>query len=87
MFWTYQTDLWLSDHKPILIKKHGRRQISIVRYGFDHLRRILFDLDEHEADYFQSLQFLSCTQITILNMLVKLNHWNDAVYFHNYQDS
>ena len=59
--WAYRTGQWLSDHKPILIKKHGRKQASIFRYGFDHLRRILFDLDEHEADFLQSLQFLSCT--------------------------
>lgn len=59
--WAYRTGQWLSDHKPILIKKHGRKQTSIFRYGFDHLRRVLFDLDEHEADFLQSLQFLSCT--------------------------
>jgi len=59
--WAYRTGQWLSDHKPILIKKHGRKQTSIFRYGFDHLRRVLFDLDEHQADFLQSLQFLSCT--------------------------
>jgi hypothetical protein len=42
---------------------------SIFRYGFDYLRRgasplgrrIFFDLNEHQADFLQSLQFLSCT--------------------------
>lgn len=59
--WAYRTGQWLSDNKPILIKTHGRKAQSIFRYGFDHLRRILFDLDEHQADFLQSLQFLSCT--------------------------
>lgn len=59
--WAYRTGQWLSDNKPILIKTHGRKAQSIFRYGFDHLRRILFDLHEHEADFLQSLQFLSCT--------------------------
>ena len=37
------------------------RAKSIFRYGFDHLRSIFLNLDESQADFFQSLQFLSCT--------------------------
>ncbi len=59
--WAYRTGQWLSDNQPILIKTHGRKAQSIFRYGFDHLRRILFDLDQYEADFRQSIQFLSCT--------------------------
>jgi hypothetical protein len=59
--WAYRTGEWLSNDKPILIKTHGRKAQSIFRYGFDYLRRIFFDLNEHQADFLQSLQFLSCT--------------------------
>lgn len=58
---SYRTGQWLSQAKPILIKSHRRKAKSIFRYGFDHLRSIFLDLDEHETDFFQSLQFLSCT--------------------------
>ena len=59
--WAYRTGKWLSDHKPIVIKKHGRKAKSTFRYGFDHLRSIFLNLDESKADFLQSLQFLSCT--------------------------
>ena len=59
--WAYRTGQWLSDHKPIVIKKHGRKAKSIFRYGFDHLRSIFLNLDEFQTDFLQSLEFLSCT--------------------------
>ncbi|MEO1669478.1 MAG: transposase [Cyanobacteria bacterium J06631_2] len=59
--WAYRTGQWLSDYKPIVIKKHGRKARSIFRYGFDHLRSIFLNLDESQAAFLQSLQFLSCT--------------------------
>jgi hypothetical protein len=34
---------------------------SIFRDGFDHLRHILLNLDEYQANFRQSLQSLSCT--------------------------
>ncbi|MBE9047283.1 IS4 family transposase [Pleurocapsales cyanobacterium LEGE 10410] len=59
--WAYRTGQWLSNHKPIVIKKHGRKAKSIFRYGFDYLRSIFLNLDESQADFLQSLKFLSCT--------------------------
>jgi hypothetical protein len=59
--WAYRTGQWLSEHKPIVIKKHGRKAKSIFRYGFDYLRSIFLNLNESNADFLQSLQFLSCT--------------------------
>lgn len=59
--WAYRTGQWLSDNKPILIKKHGRKAKSVFRYGFDHLRLILLNLEDYQNDFFHSLQFLSCT--------------------------
>ena len=59
--WAYRTGQWLSESKPIPIKKHGRKAKSVFRSGFDYLRRIFFDLGQFETDFIQSLQFLSCT--------------------------
>lgn len=59
--WAYRTGQWLSEQKPIKIKKHGRKQTSVFRYGFDYLRRIFFNLEQYESDFAQTLQFLSCT--------------------------
>jgi hypothetical protein len=59
--WAYRTGQWLTEQKPIKIKKHGRKQASVFRYGFDYLRHILLNLEQHEADFCHSLQFLSCT--------------------------
>jgi hypothetical protein len=58
--WSMRTDEWLA-HKPIPIKKHGRKAKSIFRYGFDYLRTTLFNLEQHINEFFQALQFLSCT--------------------------
>lgn len=59
--WAYRTGQWLSEQKPIKIKKHGRKAQSLFRYGFDYLRRILFNLEQYESDFQQALRFLSCT--------------------------
>jgi hypothetical protein len=47
--------------KPLTIKKHGRRAKSIFRYGFDHLRNIVLNLDQKMDDFVNTIQFLSCT--------------------------
>ena len=59
--WAYRNGQWLSEQKPIPIKKHGRKARSVFRYGFDSLRRILLNLEQFETEFVQSLQFLSCT--------------------------
>jgi hypothetical protein len=61
--WAYRTGQWLSQQKPITIKKHGRKAKSIFRCGFDYLRRLLLNLNlaQYEANFCQTLQFLSCT--------------------------
>jgi hypothetical protein len=59
--WAVKTGEWLHQHQPIKIKKHGRRQMSIFRYGLDYLRSIFTDLDLKYDDFLHSLQFLSCT--------------------------
>ena len=59
--WAVKTGEWLARLQPIKIKKHGRPQASIFRYGFDYLRSIFTDLDLKSDDFLHSLQFLSCT--------------------------
>lgn len=59
--WAVKTGEWLHQHQPIKVKKHGRKAKSIFRYGFDHLRSIVIDLDLKQIEFLNSLQFLSCT--------------------------
>jgi len=59
--WALRTGLWLHSSKPLRVKKHGRRAKSLFRYGFDHLRSILFDLSIKAHEFEAVLPFLSCT--------------------------
>lgn len=59
--WAFRTGEWLAQAKPIEVKKHGRKAQSIFRYGFDHLRRVLLNIEEYETELFQTLQLLSGT--------------------------
>jgi hypothetical protein len=59
--WAFLTGEWLAQQKPILVKKHGRKAKSIFRYGFDYLRRVLLNIEQHQTQFHQALQLLSCT--------------------------
>ena len=59
--WAVKTGEWLHQHRPIKVKKHGRKAKSIFRYGLDYLRSIVTDLDLKRDEFLHSLQFLSCT--------------------------
>jgi hypothetical protein len=59
--WAFRTGEWLVKQNPIVIKKHGRKAKSIFRCGFDYLRRVILNLEEHETELLKALQFLSCT--------------------------
>ena len=39
--WAHKTGEWRHEHKPIKIKKHGRPEISLFRYGLDYLVDLL----------------------------------------------
>jgi hypothetical protein len=39
--WAVKIGEWLHQHQPLKIKKHGRRQARIFRYGLDYLRSIV----------------------------------------------
>lgn len=43
VLWAFSAGLWLHQQKPISLKKHGRRALSIFRLGLDSLERQLQD--------------------------------------------
>ena len=45
-FFAHKTGEWLHEQKPIKIKSHKRKAISIFRYGLDHLREIFLNITE-----------------------------------------
>ena len=59
--WSILVGLWLDAERPIKIKTHGRKAISVFRYGFDYLsyiiKNILVKLDEFNI----LTEILSCT--------------------------
>jgi hypothetical protein len=56
--WCHIIGEWKNDQKAITIKKHGRKAISIFRYGFDELREILFDHSQRLADFQRTIEIL-----------------------------
>lgn len=50
-----------SSTAPILVKKHGRKQYSIFRYGLDYLRDIFENVVEFSKEFSMVLWLLYCT--------------------------
>jgi len=50
-----------ASENPILIKKHGRKQYSIFRYGLDYLRDIFENVVEFSKEFSMVLRLLYCT--------------------------
>ncbi|MGV2828741.1 transposase [Myxosarcina sp. GI1(2024)] len=59
MCWAMKVGTWLHSHQPLKVKKHRRRETSLVRYGLDHLRSIVNDIDLKHYEFLECLQFLS----------------------------
>ena len=66
--WSRLVGEWRDQRNPIKIKKHGRREKSLFRYGLDHLRKIMLNLADQQEQFLVCLQalvaprkFLSCT--------------------------
>jgi hypothetical protein len=59
--WCFRTGEWLHQHQPLKVKKHGRRAKSLFRYGLDHLRSILLNLEHKAEEFHLVLNFLSST--------------------------
>lgn len=58
--WAHRVGERLAELKPIRRKKHGRKAISVFRYGLDHLRRLLLGGHNH-GEFRRCLLLLSCT--------------------------
>jgi hypothetical protein len=50
--------------KPLPIKNHGRRLFSFFRYGFDEIRRVLFNLKEMAKNFYNLLRIFTVSGIT-----------------------
>ncbi len=61
--WAHLAGEWLAHQEPLQIKKHGRLAKSIFRHGFDHLRRILCNLQStaQQLAFRRVIQLLSRT--------------------------
>ena len=61
--WAHVVGEWLSAQKPLPIKKHGRKGVSIFRHGLDHLRRILCNqrCEAERVALRRVIKLLSCT--------------------------
>jgi len=60
-FWAHRIGEWLHACKPIVLKKHGRRAVSLFRLGLDFLRRVLLQNLHKPTDLGIALSVLSCT--------------------------
>lgn len=59
--WAYNMGIYLHQEiKPIAVKKHGRRAVSLFTYGLDHLTEALINMIDKAISRAISL-FLSCT--------------------------
>lgn len=56
--WCHIIGEWKNSQKEITLKKHGRKAISLFRYGFDELREILFNVYYRMADFQRTVQLL-----------------------------
>lgn len=63
--WACRVGEWLHEHvKPLRVKKHGRLEKSLFRYGLDHIQHCLFKVVTKlvaTPDYSGLIQLLSCT--------------------------
>lgn len=61
--WAVVAGAWLVAHKPLRVKKHGRKWKSLFRHGLDYLRRILCNLESRakRAQFRRVILLLSCT--------------------------
>jgi hypothetical protein len=67
--WAHKTGEWLHERKPIKIKSHKRKAISIFRYGLDHLREIFLNITEKMTELQNVSTLLQPTPIRSDNLI------------------
>lgn len=75
--WAFRTGEWLHQLKPLQVKTHGRRMKDIFRYGFDHLRGIVLNLDQRADEFREVLPSLSFLYLvlTVSSRMAMLASW------------
>ena len=63
--WACKTGQWLNNEKEIPIKEHGRKAISIFRYGLDFLREIFLNIEEKISQSLVVLEFIRMASVPI----------------------
>ena len=62
LLWSLLIAIWLDHNKPIKIKNHGRKAISLVRLSIHHLHDVLEHLDDKWRNFRHCCRLLlSCT--------------------------
>ena len=69
--WCYATGEWCASRKPIEIKKHGRKAVSLFRLGLDHIGRILHNISDLFQEFNKNLKI-------ILERLISMNSYNTS---------
>ena len=62
--WALKTGQWRSLKVPIKFKKHGRKAISIFRYGLDWLRKIFYQTKEFSKELIDILNLFPSNPLT-----------------------
>lgn len=50
--WCHVIGQWRHNQKRIKVKKHGRKEISLFRYGLDYIRQILLNFHENRREFY-----------------------------------
>ncbi|MDM8539629.1 hypothetical protein QUF90_00940 [Desulfococcaceae bacterium HSG9] len=61
----HATGEWCASQKPIKIKKHGRKAVSIFRPGLDHLGRILHSFSDLYHEFYTNLKIILLPLISV----------------------
>jgi len=56
--WAHFVGEWVAQCRPLKIKKHGRQEKSLFRYGLDYLRYILLNIQDHFLNFQRCLEIL-----------------------------
>ena len=62
--WCIKTGEIQWSNKPLKVKKHGRLPKSLFRYGYDHLRHIILNLDSHLEAFLEVVKLLGKSETT-----------------------
>lgn len=56
--WAHIIGEWIALTQPLKVKKHGRRQKSLFRYGLDHLQYVLLNIQQQEQEFRKCIRLL-----------------------------